>query len=189
MKYPAGTLDLAKVQDALYDWVKSVTEGVLDNDVQIIWRNQSEPLPARPCVTLKFTYGPAPTDRDGSVFLGPKNGPMTIGQQMEANLSLQVFGNTHIHRPMAYQLAVDLNSSLTRPSVREDLGRAGIAIQELGKPQNMTTLEESQYEERAGFELSLGMAQNIKDDPGTIEQINLDIQTDVGDFTKPISLP
>lgn len=185
-RYPIGTLDLAAIEDAIYDWIKDITQGVLD-DVQIVWRNQSQPLPPRPCVTLKFTYGPAPTDRDPNIFLGPPSGPMTFGMQMEANLSIQVFGNTQVNKPMAYQLAVDLNSSLMFDTVRRRLKVAGISIQEVGKPQNMTALEESQYEERAGFELGLGMAQNITDaaEPtGTIETIN--VQKKVDGETLPV---
>ena len=52
-------------------------------------------------------------------------------------------------------------------------GPNGVSVQEVGKPMNLTALEETDYEERAGFELGLGLVQNLTDDPGTIEKINI----------------
>lgn len=173
MSYPIGTLDLVKIQDSIYDWVKDNTQGYFEEPVQIIWRNQSEPLPPRPCVTLKFISGPSPTDRDPSVLLRDANNPIVAGMQMEAVLSIQIFGNTKIHRPMAYQLGVDLNSSLLSAQARLGLKQGGVSIQKLGAVQNMTALEESEYEERSGFELELGLVQNIIDQSTTIKKVNI----------------
>lgn len=189
-KYPAGTLDLVKIQDALYDWINGITQGVLDDPIQIIWRNQSEPLPARPCVTLKFISGPSPTDRDPAVFLNAANAPINAGMQMEAVLSVQVFGNTKIHRPMAYQLCVDIVSSLFSKEVLRKLHQGGVAIQGKGNVTNLTALEETQYEERAGFELDLGMAQNIVDESTTIQTVNLEREVNGEDLPgQTINLP
>lgn len=176
-----GQLDLVQIQDAIYDWVNSVMKVDLEG-LQIVWRDQSEAIPPRPFVSLKLIYGPAPTDRDGSIYPGGKGEPDNIGMQMEATLSVQVFGNTQIHRPVAYQLAVDLNSSLLRPSVRTALKRGGVSIQGLGKPQNLSALEESKFEERAGFDIELGMVQNVLDQPGEIEEVNISGKVDGDDL-------
>lgn len=181
MSYPSGTLDLEKIKDALYDWIRTETNGVTP-EVQILWRNQSEPLPPRPCVTLRIMDGPRPVGRDPSV-VAQANGTFNAGMQHEMIVSVQVYGNTKIiKRPMAYQLAVDLNSSLLKQSVRIPLSGAGIGIQDLGAPANLTELEESEYEERAGFSMQLGVAQNVTDDPGTIETVN--VQQIVGTTTR-----
>lgn len=190
MSYPAGTLDLDKIKDAIYDWVKEATQGVLEEDNQIIWRNQSEPLPARPCVTLKFISGPSPTDRDPSLFIGAVGQPIVAGMQQEAVLSVQVFGNPQMPRPSAYQLAIDLNSSLMLPAVRLALKAGGVSIQGLGKPQNLTALEETKYEERAGFEVEMGMVQNISDKvTTTIGTVNLDKTVDDVETDQTVILP
>lgn len=188
-KYPVGTLNIAAVQDALYDWIKEVTKGVLTDGGEIIWRNQSEPLPPRPCVTLKLIDGPRPIARNGSLFFNTKRAPFTVGIQMEATLSIQVFGNTRVHRPVANQLLLDINSSLLRQSVLDDLKMAGIAIQGVGSPRNLTAIEETEYEERAGMDISLGLAQNVSDKPGVIETIDVEINTDAGTEQKTINLP
>jgi hypothetical protein len=189
-KFPAGTLNLVQIQNAIYDWVYSVLGGVLDSGEQIIWRDQSQPLPQRPCVTLKFIHGPAPIGRDGSVFFNPATGAYNVGMQMEATLSVQIFGNTNMNQmPIVHQLAIDLNSSLLRQTVKDKLKSGGVSIQTVGHPQNLSALEESRYEERAGFEIGLGLVQNIGDAPGTIGIINLEQTVDEETTDKTITLP
>lgn len=178
MSNALGTLNLAAVEDALYDWAYNIAKGGLNKDVQVFWKDQGEQLPARPCVALKFIYGPAPTDRDPNVFLGTVSGPTTFGMQQEGILSVQVFGNTQVCKPLAHQLALDLNSSLMLQSVRDKLKQGGVSIQGLGKVQLMSALEESKYEERAGFEVELGLVQNISETVGTIETVNIQGKVD-----------
>jgi hypothetical protein len=188
--YPAGTLNLVTVENALYDWVRDITKGLFpDGEEHIVWRNESEPLQARPCVTLKMIDGPRPVGRQGNLFFNAKTAPFSIGMQMEATLSVQVFGSSINKVPSARQITLDLNSSLLRQSVLDKLKFAGISIQEVGKPRNLTALEETEYEERGGFELTLGLAQNMTDEPGTIETVNLEIETPDGDRSKSITLP
>jgi hypothetical protein len=188
MSYPAGSLNLELIQDALYDWVATVTEGVFQDDEEhILWRNQSQPLLARPCITLKIIDGPRPVGRNANEFSAASGNIMKLGVgiQQEMTLSVQVFGNVNIHRPMAHQLAIDLNSSLIRQSILDQLKIGGVSVQEVGKPRNLTALEETEYEERAGFELSLGLTQNMTDTASTIGTVNADI---VGN-SKTIVLP
>lgn len=172
-KYPRGTFDLVAIQDCIYTWITSVCQGVLDDDVQVIWRNQGEPLPARPCVTLKLTDGPTPVGRSGSVFLGKKGAPVTVGIQAGMTLSVQVFGNTEIHSPIASQLCIDINSSLMDPEVLYQLSQGGIGVQGVGAPRNLSALEETEYEERYGIDVALGVAQNITSKVPTIETVNI----------------
>lgn len=165
-----GTLKLAQIQDAIYHFIKKELAGAID-DSSIIWRNQSQPLPPRPCVTMKITDGPRPVGGLVDNLYDASGDRFTNGQQMEMTVSIQVFGNTQVHRPMAYQLTLDLHSALSKESVRQDLRKAGIAVHGRGEPKNITALEETEYEERAQFDVLLGVAQNVVDDPGTIETV------------------
>lgn len=197
MAYPAGTLDLEAVKLGIYQWVQEVTQGIITPD-RIIWRDQSEPLPKRPCVTMKIIEGPSPTDRNASLFFNPNQGqsPVTVnqtpnfthGMQMEMTVSVQVFGNSKIPRPRALQLTLDLNSSLIRQTILDKLKKAGVSIQGRGRVKNLTALEETEYEERAGFDIEMGLVQNIEDQPGTIETINLEVETPAGTQTREIDL-
>jgi hypothetical protein len=176
-KLPAGALDLEKIQNALYDWVWSVAEGVMgkDPELRITWRNQGEPIPPRPFVSLKFIDGPRPIGRSPNFYSLKTVNDKTVnyGMQHEATLSVQVFGNTRTSKPLANQLAVDLNSSLMRQTILDALKVGGVAIQGLGSVKNLSALEESDYEERAGFELALGLVQNVQDTPVTIGTVNV----------------
>lgn len=181
MSYPAGSLDIEKVKDGIFEWVSLVLAGVIPNE-QVIWRNQSEALPARPCVAMKIIDGPRPVGRNASQFIGEVS---SVGIQQEMTLSIQVFGNPKLPRPSAIQMAIDLNSSLIRQTILDKLKASGIAIQQVGDPRNLTALEESRYEERMGFEVLMGLVQNITDDPGTISTVNI-TGTLTGSQTDPI---
>lgn len=170
--YTQGTLVLERIQDAIYNWIQIQVEGVIEVD-HIIWRQQSEPLPGRPCVTMKITDGPRPLGSTESEWVTTDK-KLAIGGQRVMTVSIQVFGNTKIHRPMAYQLACDLNDSLNRETVRQELNAAGIGVQKRGDPVNISALEETEYEERAQFDVVLCVAQNILDEPGTIEHVNIE---------------
>lgn len=188
-QYPSGTLNLVAIENSIYNWINKVTQGILD-EAQIVWRNQSEPLPARPCVTMKWIDGPKPIARSGNRFLNAANQKPVVGIQMEATLSIQIFGNTQItNGRLALQLAIDLNSSLLRQDILDDLKRGGVAVQMVGSPKNLSALEESRYEDRAGFELGLGLVQNVTEDVGVIKTVNVEEHAGTHDNTKTINLP
>lgn len=171
--YPSGTLNIANVQKSIYDWIKSRVNGLIP-DEQILWRNQSEPLPPRPCVTMRITSGPTRVGFSDSVtFRGesPTGTDFMVSGHRTMVVSIQVFGSTKVKSVKAYQLAVDLNSSLSLPTVLEGLSAAGLSVQSQGEPNNMTALEETEYEERAQFDITFGLAQNVVDDPGVIEHV------------------
>lgn len=177
MSYPDGTLNLAALQDAIYDWVKKATEGVVEPEA-IIWRDQSKMLPLRPMISLKIIDGPRAVARDPSTFEAP-NKKFTAGVQEVLTLSIQAFGNPAVTRPVAAQLAIDLHSSLMKSQVRIPLSKAGLSVQDNGAPRNLTALEETEYEDRWVFDVQFGAAQNVLDDPSTIETVN--VQGSVGD--------
>ena len=168
-------LNIAKIQKALYDWIKSETDGVIPQD-QIVWRNQSEPLPTRPCVSMKIISGPKRTGYQDNTVMASDTAIM-IGGQREMTVSIQVFGNRMIHRPLSNQMALDLNSSLSKSSVLDRLSASGVAVCNQGEVTNLTALEETEYEERAGFDVLLSVAENITDETGFIE--HADVTPDV----------
>ena len=168
-----GSLLIANVKRALYTWCKKETEGLISSD-HIAWRDQSEPLPPRPCVTLKITSGPTRTGyQDNAQFVGGSTGSQfKIGGQRHMMISIQVFGNSQIE-PKALQLATDLNASLSKMTTLDYLRGLGVSVWKQGDPQNITGLEETEYEERAQFDVQIGLAENLVDDPGIIEHANV----------------
>lgn len=172
MSYPAGRLDIDRIMDTIIEWASDFLRGVVTPE-QIIWRQSGEPLPARPCVTFRLISGPSPTDRDPNVFQGDGT-DTTYGLQQEMVVSVQIFGNTKKRQPSAHQIAIDLNSSLMESSVRQKLNVGGVSIQGLGHVENRSALEESRWEERYGFDVELGLVQNITDKHAdVIKQVNV----------------
>lgn len=175
-QYPIGTISFDLVKKAIYNWVSKQVKGLKDPEVAVIWRNQSEPLPQRPCVAMKIVSGPTRTGYGDNLMAIPNDdlNRFVIGGQRTMIVSVQIFGSTKVHRPLALQLALDLNSSLSKLTVLEDLRAGGLAVQRQGDPVNITELEESEYEERAQFDVLFGLAQNVLDDPGIITEVHGD---------------
>jgi hypothetical protein len=157
-------------QDALYAWIKDAMKGAVP-DEQIIWRDQSQPLPPRPCVTMRITDGPKAVGNQDNVS-DAGGGKFNVGGQRTLTVAFEVLGNSQVQKPMAFQSVINLHRSLGLMTVRERLRSAGISVQERGDPLNLTQLEESEFEERAHFDVVFGVADNITDDPGTIESVN-----------------
>jgi hypothetical protein len=174
MSVPAPQLSLVQVQDALYTWISTELKQSIDPGSSI-WREQSQALPPRPCVTMKITDGPQRTGYGDNVqYLNDglrKN--FKIGGQRLMTCSIQIFGSTIIRQPGAYQSALRLNASLSRLTVLDRLRSAGIAVLKQGDVLNITELEETEYEERAQFDVQLCVAENMTDDPGIIEHANI----------------
>jgi len=163
-------LKLVEVQKTIYSWIKNELSGSIPPE-QIIWRQQSEPLPPRPCVTMKITGGPSRVGfNDNAVY--DTAGRFKIGGQRTMVVSIQIFGDSRLN-PKAYQVAIDLNASLEKMTVLDRLRSGGVAAQLKGDVTNLTALEETEYEERAQFDVTLGVAENITDEPGIIEQANI----------------
>ena len=166
-----GKLILASVKDALYDWCKKEMEGVVEGN-SIIWRDQSQPLPQRPCVTLKITSGPQRTGFGDNLQVDSVTGKTWVGGQRVLVVSVQVFGNADmLDAEPADQIANDLNASLSKPSVLAQLRKAGIGILNQGEVTNLTDIEETEFEERAEFSAMLSVAENQVDDPGYFDEI------------------
>lgn len=149
---------------ALYNWVKNE----LNDDVppgQIIWREQSEPLPKRPCVAMKIIDGPRRTGWDHEDFVPESNGDFKISGQREMTLSVQVFGAD------AHQLASDLNRSLSKETVCAELRKAGIAVFQWGDVQDISAIFETRFEHRFSFDVLLGVKDEVIDRIGIIEEV------------------
>ena len=173
-------LSLYHVKKNLYGWIQSqIQEGLIDiPSSQVVWREQSEPLPARPCVTLKIISGPRRVGFDDHVSLvDDPSGTFNLGGQRELTLSVQVFG-TKAQPGLADEIANLLNASLSKMTVTDRL-RAGIleggvrkgvvAVFSRGDVSDFSALEETEFEERSQFDVILGVAENIEDQAGIIE--------------------
>lgn len=164
-------LKIDSIKAAIFGWVSHVV-GTQVPEGRVVWRNQSQPLPPRPCVALKIEGGPVRTGFSDSIMFFGGTEYLYAGQR-KMTVSVEVFGSLRVERPRAFQLALDLNSSLSLESVLERLRARGVAVFDQGEVLNLTELEETEYEERAEFTVTLGVAENQIENPGIIETANI----------------
>ena len=101
-------------------------------------------------------------------------GVYNVSGQRTMSVSIQVYGNTQVTSgEAAYQLVADLSASLTKPSVLQILSSQGIAVYHIGDVSDISAVEESEYEERAQFDIRIGVAENVEDQLGCIETTQL----------------
>lgn len=163
-----GGLVIAQLQDAIYTWARTVLDGAVPPG-QILWRQQSEALPPRPCLTLKITSGPSRTGFSDGV--GHKEGTVFgVGGHRVMMVSVQAFGNAP---GVAAQIAKDLNASLSRTTVLDLLRKDGLSVHDQGSPLNISALEETEHEDRSQFDVMFGVAENVNDDQGAIETVTI----------------
>lgn len=163
------SIDLKILQNAIFDWAALVMKGTIPEE-KIFWREQSAHTPPRPSVGLKILFGP---DRFGSFdSTCVVDGKCIVGGQRMFTISVNTFGKTSISHPFAYQAGIDLHASLTRPSILQELRSNGIAVQLIEQVQDISFVEETEYEERSAFEFKINVASNVEDQPGFIETVD-----------------
>lgn len=176
-------LDWPKVKENLFNWVRGEIDlgNISVPEEQVIFREQSAPLPPRPCVTLKIISGPRRLgSTDNIKFRQGTDDIWDVGGQRAITLSVQVFGNNLQHGDNAQAIANALNVSLHKMTVTDQL-RAGIldgatrkgsiAVWEVGDISDISALEETEFEDRAQFDVILGVVDSVEDQPGVIEEV------------------
>jgi len=149
--------------------VATVTEPVA---IPVIFSEQNAPRPSPyPYATLRV---------DSFIKLGwdetrsmDDNGIATIGGQRRATVSVHYFGTD------PFTQITQAYSSLQKQTVRDAFSAAGIAIIQLNDIQNATTMLETAFEPHTTFDFFVGLADNVEDDLGIIEAVEVTGQ--VGD--------
>jgi hypothetical protein len=164
-------------ENTVHDWFSAVT------GLEVIWREQSAPLPKFPFGTLKILAGPTrlgrPTVQEKeSVGRG-------VGEEVEIkavvpcsmSVSCQVFagGRPDASNPN-YNARVYANKAMTNiemPSVWDTFRRAGITIMNVGEIKNLDALVESEHESRAGLDILFGITLTESEFTGYIETVHI----------------
>lgn len=178
-----NALDWTFVKQNIFNWVKGEIDGGLITELdegQVIWREQSTPLPARPCIAMKIISGPRKLgSTDNYSLKAGSDGIFDAGGQRAITLSVQVFGNA-TQQDSAQVVAQKLHISLSKISVTDAFAagildgsvRKGVlAVWEVGDVSDISALEETEFEDRAQFDVIMGVTDNIEDQPGVIETI------------------
>jgi len=171
------SLSRNEIQNAIFDFIQA-SVGTLVPQNKVVWREQSAALPARPAIGLKIISGPDEVGSFDDVMDAGDDTNVNVGGHRTYSISIQVFGNGDVGSSNAYQIATNIHSSLKRPTILEGLRRSGLSVHEIGTVQDISFLEESEYEERAQLDILIGVASNVEDQPSFIETVDPIVRVD-----------
>lgn len=152
-------------RNALIKWAKLYSR---QKKLQFIWSEQDSPRPKRPYGTLRFLTGPVKSGADEERVCD--DGSVLTSGPRQFTLSVNIYGEESLN------LMATLQDSLDLPSCREYFRGHGLSVfEELGV-QNLTSLIESEYEDRSQMDIIFNYASNVEDivDPGIIETVELE---------------
>jgi hypothetical protein len=152
-------MNLSAIQAAIFQWVTSELSGET-----VVWADQAAPRPARPFVTLKLR-GPFRDLGGDEIRHTGTEGAFEIVGHRRFTVSVQTVGG---NVAVAQQLAIDLNTSLGKPSVLAALRAANISVSDEGDVQNLTAFLDTQFEARFAFDVSILVVSSSGDNLGSI---------------------
>lgn len=159
--------------DALRQWVAN------EADLVTIWSHPNAERPQRPYATIQLIASP----RIGRAYVGRPNndGEARVLLDRELTISAQVYESTNESDPRsAFQRCESLRDSLDKPSVREFLSGNGFSVRAIELLQDTPQLVDTRWEPRATLDVRFGLAKEMLDDVGVIEQIEV-----LGEMSSP----
>lgn len=151
----------ADIYALLFNWIKAQT------GLTVIKANQKGPRPARPYASLNFLNPSTPL---GDTQQWQINGDKTVAAEAmyKAVASINIFGEN------AVDTLAQLRNSLDQPDVVELFAAANVTHLDDGPINDLTALQETQYEERGQFDLTIAYVGGKDVDVSTIEHASLD---------------
>lgn len=127
------------------------------------------PRPELPYLTYNITTAAGKEGDDHDVYEG--DGVSTIhtrGGQRRLVVSLNCFARD---TDEALNLMTTLQGSLELRTIQAELRKFGIAVWTIGSVADFTSLLQTGYEARSQMDVNFGVASNLTEDVGTIEQV------------------
>lgn len=128
---------------------------------------QGAKRPEKPYMSFKIT-SPGIKWGDDSPH-GEEDGAVTMGGQRSMNVSFHSYGND---RDQAYGLMSLWQASLDLSTVQERLRRSGIAVWLIQTLAEASELLNTGWEGRAQLDVQFGIASNLTEEPGEIDEVS-----------------
>lgn len=146
---------------------------------QVIFADQRGDQPDTPYGTVKLLSGPKVLghDEERQPDELDLDSDVLISGQRRILVSLNIYSNKDSQKPGgtdkpgALERMRNVRDSLELPTVYTALNDQGISINDKGEIQNLSTLLETTFQERAQLDITFGFASNIGDQPGTIVEV------------------
>ena len=153
-----------------YEDIKLGLKEWINNEifVTVVFSENSDVRPSRlPYATIRFDTQNSYGIRDEQKQVNDE-GIVEIRGHRSLTVDINMYGSGSI------QKMEDLKSSLSKETVLSNLNdKYGIAILDKGAIQNLSTLMETKYEERAQMDVLIGYATSIEDEVGIIERVEI----------------
>lgn len=131
----------------------------------------NNPRPPLPYFSFKITTAAAKEGDDHDEYIG--NGTTTIhnrGGQRRMVVSFQCYTAS---TDESFELMCTWQGALELRSVQEELRKYGIAVWIVGNVADLTSLLQTGYEARSQMDVTFGIASNLTEDLGTIEEVQV----------------
>lgn len=180
-------MNLAAVQDAIFDWTKAAS-GFADG--LILWRDQDDPSPVSDFIVLHLT-GPFVLGQDSQSeaydALGPPGGEVLLGVEgdREVGLRVEFFTSATASGTDAMARAGSFVTACQLPTKREILRAAGLSLFDLGRVEYAPSVQEAGFQGRAFVDMRLYLRDVAQERIGLIESAELTNLTTGETFTAP----
>jgi len=132
----------------------------------VIFADQNSPRPSDPYAVIRIGTI-SQLGQDELREIDPDTLLATTGGQRRATISVDYFGSNALENIMK------ASNSLEKWSLVDTFNTAGIAFIEKNDIQNLTAMLETKYQQRANFDFFIGFAENVEEDLGIIEEVEL----------------
>jgi len=176
-------IDFESIRNAIHACVERAS------GVQVVWQTQNAPAPESPYMTLAFLTGPLPVSdtpecREETDLTRPAGEEVQLKTTVACSfvLSCQAFvkgvdgANPNCD---AMSLCTKAMLALALPSYTEVLHGANIAVVQTTGPRNLNALVGSEYESRAGFDVTFSSMMVLSEYAGYIEKVHA-VSTELG---------
>lgn len=177
MPLPKLPIDFNAIRKALSNEVQRVTglTCILEEP-----ETQNAPRPPKPYFSFKLVGPAIKSGDDSSDVIGTTTTVWNVGGQRKVMVDFNTYGCSHED---AYGYMALWQSALETETTQGKLRTAGIAVWLNGSVQDISQLLNTAYEGRAHMEVAFGVAANIEDERGAIENVTTTgtVTTDQGE--------
>jgi len=153
-------MNITTIENALFDWADAQTT------LDVVWVDENAPRPDDPYFSLRMMN----SARIGQDFVDVPDGTTelaTITGNRDIIIEVQSYGAG------AWSAIEGMRTSLSKPSVQAALRANGLVYVDSTPITNLTLPIESRMEERRVFEATFRTAEQVTDDLGVIETVNV----------------
>ena len=156
----AYSLDEIK-EDAIHTWVMA-SLGLEDD--KVIWDKPNAPRPDPPYILLNILSPPQETGPAEEIY--KEEDTFIYAMRWVFTLTVGIYGGNGYLKQLTTLIA-----SLQLPTSQATLRQAGLAVWGSEPPVDLSTLLDTQFEDRAAVDIRFAYGEAVEDEPGEIQKV------------------